>query len=332
MFGLEALASVDVGPSFAVGLVVALTSMALLLRKWLYQARPLTTVAGDRIVSLANDRLMHTIVVPAVAPTNTLVLIVPGNPGVPGFYEPMMRHLHALGHGSFEVVGLSHTGHSMPWLHRDGTFDLSTQIADKIAYIDARLKANPLLELVLVGHSIGAHIALGMFSHCPHRVSKVVLLQPAVMHIAQSASGQRLGPFFRLFYPISLLVWPFEWLPSSLVKAALPFFVGQNTVLQSAAHSLLNHHVIRNILNMARHEMAELKDIDHELMGAYQDKVRLVFSEVDNWVPTAHATHLTQTYPEVVATTVDLPHAFMTDARGSNAMAEVIYRWMHGSK
>ncbi|KDO16100.1 hypothetical protein SPRG_18364, partial [Saprolegnia parasitica CBS 223.65] len=117
MFGSEALASNDVGPSVAVGLVVALTSMALLLRKWLYQARPLTPVAGDRIVSLANDRLMHTIVVPAAAPTNTLVLIRARKPRS----------------GSFEVVGLSHTGHSMPWLHRNGTFDLSTQISDKIA-------------------------------------------------------------------------------------------------------------------------------------------------------------------------------------------------------
>ncbi|OQR83464.1 hypothetical protein ACHHYP_14677 [Achlya hypogyna] len=327
MAGFQALASEATAPVVVASALVLLI-MALYLRH--ASRRRLVPSFVDRVVSVATGRLMHHIVLPAtttVRPT-TLVVVVPGNPGVPGFYEPLMRRVHALAGGAAEVVGLSHTGHSMPWLHANATFDLTTQIEDKVAYLDARLRADPHLQVVLVGHSIGAHVALGMLAAWPHRVRKVALLQPAVMHIAQSASGKKLAPLFAQYKLASWAAWPVELLPTAWVKALLPLFVGQNPVLQDAAYSLCNRHVLRNVLNMARHEMAELLDIDHGLVAAYQHKLSFVFSAKDAWVPTEFAAHLTHTYKEAQSTTVDLPHAFMIDPRGSDTMADLVWAWM----
>jgi pimeloyl-ACP methyl ester carboxylesterase len=301
-------------------------------RPLLYQA---TSSQAQRVEPLSTQRLIHKIVLPSKEPSSkTLLVVIPGNPGVPGFYEPFMRHLHALAMQQLEIVGLSHTNHSMPWLNGNKAFDLDCQIADKVAYVRKRLEKDSQVKLIVVGHSIGAHIALEILRHFPNRVHKLVLMQPAVMHIAQSPNGRRMALLFKQHsHLVSYLVWPVAaCLPTSMQKRLVSFVLGRSHnncpyVIQ-ASLSLFDPVVVRNILKMSRHEMLELKGVDHSLVFAHQEKVLFLFSTVDGWVPQTFVDALTSTFTRARHQMVTLPHAFMTAPHGSEMMAELVWPWI----
>ena len=91
----------------------------------------------------------------------TRVFVVPGNPGVPAFYETFALALgEATAASSVEVVGyLGHTVEDRP--NRQEWFTLDEQKEHVREYIARRLaESRDGEKCVVVGHSIGAHIAL----------------------------------------------------------------------------------------------------------------------------------------------------------------------------
>ena len=91
----------------------------------------------------------------------TRVFVVPGNPGVPAFYETFALALgEATAASSVEVVGyLGHTVEDRP--NREEWFTLDEQKEHVREYIARRLaESRDGEKCVVVGHSIGAHIAL----------------------------------------------------------------------------------------------------------------------------------------------------------------------------
>ncbi|ETV94389.1 hypothetical protein H310_12024, partial [Aphanomyces invadans] len=285
-----------------------------------------------RVECLSTDRLMHKVVLPArhdahASKSKRLVLIVPGNPGVPGFYEPFMRRLHELSGQTNEIVGLSHTGHSLPWINGNEAYDLETQVVDKIAYVRKRIEKDPTLSLVLIGHSIGCHIALRLLDHFPTTVEKLVLIQPAVMHIGETPRGRQMMPLFVHHKWVPYLAWPIAQLPTLLKKVLVALFVGPPE-FHKAALGMCDHIVVQNCLKMAWHEMQELQEIDHDLVSKHQHKIQFVFSDYDGWCPPHHVELLQRRYTDASHIVVPLPHAFMMAADGSDIMAQHTHKWL----
>ena len=83
----------------------------------------------------------------------SLVLIVPGNPGVAQLYAPFIEHLAARGGGRFSVAVASHAGHDPGHRAPDGFYSLADQHAHHLAFL-AQLPAATTVHLF--GHSIGA--------------------------------------------------------------------------------------------------------------------------------------------------------------------------------
>ncbi|XP_014878839.1 lipid droplet-associated hydrolase isoform X1 [Poecilia latipinna] len=131
-----------------------------------------------------------------------LLLLIPGNPGVVGFYESFMRTLHGL--LGRPVWAVSHAGHCAPPdsmdLVEDGAaaarqdvFGLDGQIRHKLAFIQDRVPRGT--RLVLVGHSIGCYMILEMMRRSPElEVLKAVLLFPTIERMAQSPQGKVMTP------------------------------------------------------------------------------------------------------------------------------------------
>lgn len=97
-----------------------------------------------------------------------LVLFIPGNPGVVGFYEHFLSRLYTELGGSVSVWAVGHAGHCLPDGGRDQHSDelqidtLSGQIDHKRAFISRYI--SPLTQVFLVGHSIGAYMCVHLSS------------------------------------------------------------------------------------------------------------------------------------------------------------------------
>lgn len=144
--------------------------------------------------------------------------ITPGNPGVGHFYIDFARELHRLSNGSDDIVVVSHVGHC--GRSTGGrVFSLDDQIAHKVALVDvlsgvgSNYDADSLLvsiglkaatsdePLVLLGHSIGAHINIRTVQKRPKApVAAVVNLFPTIRNLYEGlANGVKVAilPYIR---------------------------------------------------------------------------------------------------------------------------------------
>ena len=88
-------------------------------------------------VSTESIRGIPTHTVRFLAPgADSLVLIVPGNPGVAQLYLPFARRLAALGEGRLSVAVASHAGHAPGHAAPSGFFTLADQHAHHRAFLD----------------------------------------------------------------------------------------------------------------------------------------------------------------------------------------------------
>ena len=103
-----------------------------------------------------------------------LLIIFPGNPGVPGFYAPLMTHLFNASLKQCEIICLPHSGHyhhsrsrnegvtKISPLESTRVFSLDEQIHHKRQYVLHRLATclDHDCPVSFIGHSIGSYIAL----------------------------------------------------------------------------------------------------------------------------------------------------------------------------
>jgi len=89
------------------------------------------------------------------------VVVLPGNPGQAAYYLPLLAHLHEQLGGVADVLAVSHKGHGID-CRCEQAFSLQEQIEHKVAFIEefclAAEQGSP--GIMLVGHSIGAYMAL----------------------------------------------------------------------------------------------------------------------------------------------------------------------------
>lgn len=162
-----------------------------------------------------------------------LIVFIPGNPGLIGYYTPFLSTLRELldeaesrkgSTKSFHLygqnlLGFSDADHNPPFSSSAPPFTLE----DQINHFSARLTELSTLRLssgatvpfdhiLIMGHSVGAYIAIEVFhrhhllltqpsSTPPLNLKTGILLFPAISHIARSPNGQilnrlRASPFF----------------------------------------------------------------------------------------------------------------------------------------
>ncbi|CEG39379.1 Uncharacterized conserved protein [Plasmopara halstedii] len=262
---------------------------------------------------------------------HVLVLVIPGNPGVPFYYLPLMQELIKLHGRRHEVRCLSHAGHFMPWKNNDRAFTLQEQLEHKAFYIEQRLLEDPSLQLVVIGHSIGSYFALDIARRFPKKIAKLVLMQPTIMHMAKSRKGKQMMPLFNHYEHGVKLVKAVDFIVPPLIRLwIVRCIVGSKTskMLQLASLSLVNPSVMRNVLGMAANEMKMVTDLDHNLITKLETRTLFVYSAVDEWVPPEFVQEIQVRFPNGQHRIVPQAHAFMMEANGSRDMAAHISQWI----
>ncbi|KAG2766541.1 hypothetical protein JG687_00015213 [Phytophthora cactorum] len=262
---------------------------------------------------------------------NVLVLVIPGNPGIPFYYLPLMQEIVKKHGRRHEVRCLSHAGHFMPWKNNGRAFTLQEQLEHKAFYLKQRLREDPTLQFVVIGHSIGSYFALDIARRFPQQIAKLVLMQPTIMHMALSPKGKQMMPLFNHYEHGVTLVGAVEYLvPPSLRRWIVRCVVGSKTseTLQLASLSLVNSSVMRNVLGMAANEMKDVTELDNELVKKFESKTLFVYSTVDEWVPAEFVQEYQVRFPNGQHRVVPQAHAFMMETNGTRDMAAHISQWI----
>ncbi|KAI1407690.1 hypothetical protein F5Y13DRAFT_174421 [Hypoxylon sp. FL1857] len=146
-----------------------------------------------------------------------LIFFISGNPGLIDYYEPFLSALRraideieSLQNTRFQIYGQDLAGFNdddhEPFTAQRKPHDLEYQIQHTLATLSRlRVESGPRVgrpydEVLLIGHSVGAYIALELF----HRLLRVqdsapglnltsgILLFPTIHHISSSPSGRKL--------------------------------------------------------------------------------------------------------------------------------------------
>ncbi|KAK0543947.1 hypothetical protein OC845_005860 [Tilletia horrida] len=272
------------------------------------------------------------------AKPKVVLIFICGNPGLASFYTRFLSDIHrspAL-KGRVEIFGVSHRGHAFvpPSSDSDNAegraakearhgqrVSLYDQVKHKVAVLDAVRRVYPRVhfkadgqngaarsskdvKVVLVGHSIGAYIALEVLRARRRDVDGVHLLFPTLSNIAQTPNARSLRHLLHpltasLLLPLPLLV--LSLLPAFFLIPLIRILTAQpQSAAQSTAELLITPGAVINALAMARDEMRIVQGIRPEIKEAVTTFVRRrpeeggpghihaywAREEQDGWTPT----------------------------------------------
>ncbi|XP_019620231.1 PREDICTED: lipid droplet-associated hydrolase-like [Branchiostoma belcheri] len=268
-----------------------------------------------------------------------LYLIIPGNPGVVGYYDKFMRELYRAHGGHIPVWGVAHAGHVI--LPDDvrkgnsdaskGTFSLQDQINHKISFIKNHVPADT--QLILIGHSIGCYIILEILRRCPEvNVLKGIQLLPTVEHMKETPNGSRMLPFVLYFRWLACFVaFMLSFLPEVMKLWLLKlYFLGKklDPGAVEASLNLFDPSVTNNSLFMASQEIIQVREPDLHCISQHLDRLIFYYGVNDGWAPVSFYQRMKNTFPQgdVHLCERGIQHAFVLEQ--SAEMAGMVAEWI----
>eukprot|EP01118_Nematostelium_gracile_P020452 TRINITY_DN9920_c0_g1_i1.p1 TRINITY_DN9920_c0_g1~~TRINITY_DN9920_c0_g1_i1.p1 ORF type:complete len:294 (-),score=57.50 TRINITY_DN9920_c0_g1_i1:28-909(-) len=253
----------------------------------------------------------------AASPSNIVLLVFPGNPGVIDFYVPFIDSLYQNLNQKYDVIGIGHAGHGLPAKNADRIFTLEEQIQHKIHYIESSFDLSTT-KFILLGHSVGSYIALKVTQRRKDfNVIQVVNLFPTFRHLYEG-----LTPVKKLLVqPLvtslacSFVYWTPMWVKNRLMRLSSELVDEAHYLVVQT--NLIDYYILKNILSMAYIETLEICEIDEEVQSVISDnlsKMYFLYGPKDKYAPKSYWEDLHKSFPGVNAHLADelIPHAFVT--------------------
>jgi pimeloyl-ACP methyl ester carboxylesterase len=259
------------------------------------------------------------------------IVIIPGNPGLGGFYIPFAHELYNLFNENISILIISQAGHSPPLDH---CFTLDEQIEHKLKTIEKLLPIDKNHRLILIGHSIGAYMVLKMLDKLENQLDRAFLLFPTIERMKESEAGKRFMRFYPIFlYLLPFLCWfinllfPFIWLKRKILSywfSNSPL-EDRSILIDTVLYDLLNPLTIKNLLQMANEEMFVVDKRNDDIIKKYLDKITFYYGINDHWVPNGIAKQMKNLYPkgDIIECTNKYMHAFVL--RHSKELAKIVF-------
>jgi len=250
---------------------------------------------------------------------STVILFIPGNPGLAGFYTEYLSELHSRS-PNIAILAHAHLAHTPKSIDQSvftnpSSVGLPAQLKSAIEALDAVKQTLQPKNIVLVGHSLGGWLCLQVLKARPEEVSGAFLLFPSLCNMAATPNGRKLSRFFRSPMPlIAALLSPLLRILPNFVYTAIyhNWPIPQLNVL----HDLLRSPTaIYACLTLADEEMKTIVGLDEGLMNEQQHKLWLYFAQYDDWVGESREGIIKAFRPDheavrVVHGEADIPHAF----------------------
>lgn len=269
-----------------------------------------------------------------------LILIIPGNPGIMGYYEDFMSTLHFCSGSTIPVWGVSHAGHvKIP--HDKQTeapahdpFSFQGQIEHKVQFLEKYIPHDA--QLILIGHSIGCRIILEVMKrNTKHNIIKAMLLFPTIEKMATSPNGVVATPMLKYCRHIGvMLVYFLSFLPVRIQKQLISWhFAGQNVGECSVRASLNLFHpsCVSSSTYMAHCEMQEVTELDSQLLATIQKNLsKLIFyhGSTDKWCPVSYYEGFKKRFPDgdIRLCKDGHEHAFVLES--AEQVGRMVWNWV----
>lgn len=242
-----------------------------------------------------------------------VVIIIPGNPGIPQFYEDFMKSLSSKLPSETPVWSVGHAGHVQPpkgleiampaneeW---NKYYGLTAQVEHKIQFIKKYVPDDA--RIYLIGHSIGSWVILNLLKNedISKRVEKCYLLFPTIERMADTPNGHFFTGFvFHLTAVLIFLSWIFTMFPyylqALLIRIVGLFFKIPAKCINSVI-LLVQPSVLKRVLKLAYEEMKKVKELDNDIISRYTSKLWLYYGATDNWTPLSYYENLKSKYPNL---------------------------------
>ncbi|XP_064652518.1 lipid droplet-associated hydrolase-like [Lineus longissimus] len=237
---------------------------------------------------------------------DTLILVIPGNPGIIGFYELFMDTLNQLSDYSIPVWGVSHAGHVTVPPHitySEPPFDIYTlkgQIHHKVEFIRRYIPSTT--KLIIISHSIGGYISLEIMKRLPERTFlKSILLFPTIERMAESPHGQIATPLLKyLRWFAFLIVLLLSYLSPILKYRMITYYFQGRRIAEcafNAAMNLFDPVCTSNCMYMAMTEMADVKEPDLATIETNMSKLTFYYGTIDHWCPISYYQDMQKVFP-----------------------------------
>ncbi|XP_026531333.1 lipid droplet-associated hydrolase isoform X2 [Notechis scutatus] len=272
-----------------------------------------------------------------------LFLVIPGNPGLPGFYRTFIETLYYSLNQQYPVWAVSHGGHckiphevkrkeEMPLNDTDDVFGLQGQAEHKLKFLRKYVPKD--VKLVLIGHSIGSYFILKIMKHSPElEILRSILLFPTIERMAESPQGKLLTPLlcqlrYILYIPIYLATLLPERVKSFLVRFALNQQKLNDETLITTVTNMLNMDCIANIMYLASHEMRSVQERDNSTIKQHLNKLIFYYGATDRWCPLQYCEEMKMEFPDgdIRICEKGICHSFVLNS--SKEMAEMITGWI----
>ena len=286
---------------------------------------PAATPSVELVQSVPTDVYRVPSPAPPSGPQRHVVL-VPGNPGQPGFYARAAAELSVALCASVCVVGLAgHREAPLAGLAATARFTLPEQVAHVSAFLGAESEArmrgpSTQRELVVVGHSIGAYIG-----HEACATAKLATgtklsfcgLNPYLENNATPENRLRVRGATSWWAP--LLTWVLALFAGLLEVIGLKRLLLRNDLAKMEDHcakvalGLPAFSTLLNILYLFRSEAAELArpfDYARQAQPPFEGRAALMYTTGDYWAPDADAPKAAAAGWSQAIVVPGLPHAW----------------------
>ncbi|KAL0131786.1 hypothetical protein PUN28_002971 [Cardiocondyla obscurior] len=270
-----------------------------------------------------------------------VVLVIPGNPGLPRFYEGFIKALRSK--SNTDVWAIGHAGHTQPpenlaiampgdekWAEY---YSLTAQVQHKAEFIKRYIPED--VHLHLIGHSIGAWMVLKLLKDkdIERRIRRCYLLFPTIEYMAETRNGLLFTTVISRAAPVLIfLSWIFTTMFPTSVQTFMirvfGLFYGIPAKSVKAVQEMLNARVLRRVINLAKEEMISVREADHEIISQHANKLWLYYGATDGWVPVKYYKNIMSKHPDLNAQLCQrgFQHSFVLkdDVEMGNIIADLL--------
>ncbi|XP_047353165.1 lipid droplet-associated hydrolase [Vespa velutina] len=256
-----------------------------------------------------------------------VVIVIPGNPGIPQFYKDFIKSLNSKLPPKTPVWVIGHAGHVQPpkdlainmpsdkeW---DKYYGLTAQIEHKIQFIRKYVPSDA--KIYLVGHSIGSWFILNLLKDedISKKVEKCYLLFPTIENMADTPNGRFLTNI--IFNMANLLIyfsWFFTLFPyyfKVFLLRVFGIFYGIPAKSINAVILFLQPHILKKVFRLADEEIKKVKELDDNIIAQHANKLWLYYSVKDRWTRMSYYENMKAKHPNVETNLCEhnLPHSFV---------------------
>ena len=217
-----------------------------------------------------------------------LIILIPGNPSVPGIYEPFLQQL-------IEDIGLQgeaiskilpHLGQCNEKFIKHKKVSVYDVIEDHKHSILSLYEKHQPKRLFLIGHSLGSGVTISLHNELSDLVDEFIILCPFLGPSKNNVNYLRMfrNPVTRLWMKNlshSLL------LNKKVSKKVFQTWLGENPFNEHIPREIKKPYYIRNFFSLVSHYIEDFNELQlkNEIKVMNAEKSFFLFAPNDYWVP-----------------------------------------------